>query len=126
MVTRLSPRLIHVPGLMVRATSLPPPWGATMTEPSQVPGCRPHLSILTDLICPSYSWVFVWVGCPAMASGTRLSESAAPSRRTTTVLIRFIGAPPSRNSPPPCAPPRLGRDLRQTPCHALPGPELAQ
>src|SRR5687767_14272724 len=76
---------------MPRVTSPPPPAFARMTEPSQEPGCRPHLSILTDLICPSYDCAFAEEAAPAMSETASANESVAHSTNTSVVLILFIG-----------------------------------
>src|SRR4029453_1768957 len=83
---------------MAQVTSPAPPARARMTEPSQEPGCRPHLSILTDLICPSYGWDFAEYPPPAMVEATSPNEHTAHRRNTSIVLIPFIGPLP-RSTP---------------------------
>src|SRR5919109_314518 len=99
MVTYCVPRFSQVPGRMARVTSSPLPAFARMTEPSHEPGCRPHLSILTDLICPSYTCDVAFEGAPAVTSDARAHASPIHRRQMPAVLSRFIGPPPSLNSP---------------------------
>src|SRR5919109_1187832 len=116
MVTYCVPRFSQVPGRMARVTSSPLPAFARMTEPSHEPGCRPHLSILTDLICPSYTCDVAFEGAPAVTSDARAHASPVHRRQMPAVLSRFIGPPPSLNSPsilpPSWRPPRWCLTLR--------------
>src|SRR5882724_12547473 len=79
---------------MARVTSLPPVCAITM-EPSHDPGWRPHLSILIDLICPSYNLTVAAFGAPAPPNDSPPTASAAQSRSPITTLLRFICPPPS-------------------------------
>ncbi len=58
-----------------------------MTEPSQEPGCRPHLSILIDLIWPSYGCIFAEYPPPTIPEATSANEDGA--HRTNTRLSWF-------------------------------------
>src|SRR5919109_4508056 len=101
---------------MAKVTSPAPPAFARMTEPSQEPGCRPHLSILIDLICPSYGSTFAEDAPPAMTEATGANENTAQSSNASSVLMAFIGHLPHPTHRYPCVPslPILAPTLIQT------------
>ena len=76
---------------MAKVTSPAPAALARMTEPSQEPGCRPHLSIFTALICPSYGCILAEDAAPAMIEPTSANENTLHRSKISTVLILFIG-----------------------------------
>jgi hypothetical protein len=91
-------------GLMAKVTSPAPPAFARMTEPSQEPGWRPHLSILTDLICPSYGCTFAAEAPPAMTEATGAKENTAQSSHASMVLILFMDHLPHATHRQLCVP----------------------
>ncbi len=76
---------------MARVISPAPAALARMTEPSQDPGCRPHLSTLMALICPSYGCIFAEDAAPAMIEATSANENILHRSKISTVLILLIG-----------------------------------
>src|SRR5262245_53800681 len=89
---------------MAKVTSPAPPALARMTEPSHEPGCRPHLSIFTDLICPSYGCTFAEDAPPAMTEATGANENAAQSSTASSVLKAFMGHLPHATHRSPAVP----------------------
>src|SRR5262245_24592427 len=76
---------------MANVTSPALPARARMTEPSQEPGCRPHLSTFTALICPSYGCIFAEDEAPAMIELTSANENTLHKSKISTILVLSIG-----------------------------------
>src|SRR6266511_1602987 len=94
MVKNCPRRLIHVPTRIANAVSVAP-LPSSIIEPSHNPGCKPHLSILMDLISPLYSLTAELYPSPASPGEARIIASIVVSRNIIRPLLCL-------NRPPPC------------------------